>query len=123
MTCEDFAKSILCYLESDQAKKVFNYLADEDFDGSITMNEYVSFQHIMTDYYGAFAEMVKGTGFLTEQIIGDFIQNIGRGTISKKQINTFVKVLDYDKNGRIDEKEFVGILKARSYYGASENGA
>jgi len=73
MTCEDFAKSILCYTDADHCKMVFKYLKDEEFTGEVTMAEYISFQHIMTDYYNVLSEMVKGTGFLTEEIIAEFI--------------------------------------------------
>ena len=43
ISCEDFAKSILCYLEASKVKLIFDHLKVHEFEGEITEDQYVSF--------------------------------------------------------------------------------
>ena len=62
ITGQDFAKSMMCYLEPKIAYKYIKQLENECFPGTVSFDEYANFQRFMIDNYSLLEKEIESRG-------------------------------------------------------------
>lgn len=120
---EDFAKSIICYLDPSLVNKYWKLLNKIEWDGTVTLEQYTSFQKFLRENLTKMEEKIKKKGVLSRKKLKELISDYSKGEktqITDNQIDIFLQVLDVNGNNRIDHDEFVGVVKSRTFYGSSD---
>jgi len=120
---EDFAKSIICYLDPAVVNKYWRSLNNVVWDGSITLEQYIAFQRMLRENLKVMEEKIQEKGVLSRKKLRELISEYSKSDsalISDSQLNILMRVLDLNGNNRIDHDEFVGVVKSRTFYGSAE---
>jgi len=120
---EDFAKSIICYLDPAVVNKYWRSLDKVVWDGTITLEQYIAFQRMLRENLKVMEERIQEKGVLSRKKLRELISEYSTSDsalISDTQLNILMRVLDLNGNNRIDHDEFVGVVKSRTFYGSAE---
>lgn len=98
---EDFAKSIICYLDPSVVPRYLKDLKDVEFKGKVSFDEYVTFQTFLREHYSMMLEECQEKGVLSRKYLRkmfDYHSNSKPAKISDTQLDIFFKVIDKDRN-------------------------
>jgi len=123
ITGEDFAKSIICYLDTALVNKYWKLLDKVEWKGDVSLEQYCAFQKFLREHLKDLEDKIKEKGVLSRKKLKELIAESSKGEavkITDNQIDIFLQVLDVNGNNRIDHDEFVGVVKSRKFYGSSD---
>lgn len=123
---ESFAKSIIAFLSHDKASSYIKQLEKINLpEGLVSLNEYQSFHNFINFQKNVITQEIELNGAVTyrklKKLISDLAEKDKSLSISKLQMETFMKLIDMNQNGLIDAQEFVGIVETRKYFNNQES--
>ena len=136
---EDFAKSIICFLEIPSVAARLKHLEKFNFseEKQITLQNYADFHLFFKENFHKLEKEVKNRGVITRKRLKKMIEEFCKKThsnITDRQLDIFIYILDIDSrntillkktkifldDNRININEFLGVVKNRSFYGSAE---
>ncbi|KRX07179.1 hypothetical protein PPERSA_00336 [Pseudocohnilembus persalinus] len=124
ITGEDFAKSLISFLDVNQVKKYLKLLEDVKFNGEINFTDYYVFQKFLQDNMNSLNQVIEEKGVITRKKLKKLIESYHQKLQLKSnpdQIDIFIKILDIDRSGKIEPQEFCGIVTNRAFYGSGDS--
>lgn len=120
---EDFAKSLICFLDIPTVPKILKNLDKKEFDAKISLEQYMTFHGFLHNDIDKLTQEIEKRGVITKKrlrvLMEKYCKKMG-ANIDNQQIDIFLQVLDSNGNGRIDTHEFTGIVQERTFYGGKE---
>ena len=110
LTAEEFSKSIVSYLRPELLPKYLKHIDKLGLKGTITLNEYITFQNGIVSKYEDIADKLSEKGVRTyKKFVGffDAYSNISKTKLPSHAISILFKILDIDSKSLQKIFEFI----------------
>ncbi|KAL4506490.1 hypothetical protein ABPG72_000061 [Tetrahymena utriculariae] len=121
---EDFAKSLISFMEHHRCKQYLKRLNNIEFKGYFSFEEFYTFSKFLTDNKERIEQTIKEKGYTNRKQFKKLMQEyqISQNVaINIEQVNILIKVLDANNNNRIEADEFKALILNRPAYGSGED--
>merc|ERR1712032_1238121 len=122
MKAEDFAKSLISYVEPRRVNTYLKAAEKMKTKGSLTLQDYMAFKEFVIDDLEEFEERIKDYGIIGKKKYHEVLINLCKDNDNKLteiQRNIIFEMLDTDGNGKIEYDEYLGLLKNAKKLGRS----
>ncbi|KAL4459986.1 hypothetical protein ABPG74_003512 [Tetrahymena malaccensis] len=121
---EDFAKSLISFMEHHRCKQYLKRLNNIEFKGQFSFDEFYTFSKFLTDNKERIEKTIEEKGYTNRKQFKKLMQEYQKSqnvAINIQQVDILIKVLDANNNNRIEADEFKALILNRPAYGSGED--